>query len=89
MTEDRPSPASPEADDALYRDPFAGRGACALALAIEPGRRRLVTQHCPRCGSAKGEAEAPGDASCLLDRVELDQLALDRDAAEDPPRRDK
>ena len=60
----------------LYGDPFAGSGPCRLAISIEPERRRQVTQLCPRCGTAG--AQRP-DAPCLLQGIELDQLALDDD----------
>lgn len=75
---------APTADEAaagegapLYRDPFAGDGPCRLALAIPEEQRAAVTENCPRCGPRRDPLAAPQDATCLLEGLELDLIALD------------
>ena len=76
MAEKPQESAALAAEQPIYGDPFAGSGPCRLAISIEPERRLLVTQTCPRCGTAGSRTP---DAPCLLQGIELDQLALDDD----------
>ena len=76
----RPTPAPvAEAEASLYGDPFAGSGPCRLALRIPEDRRRQATEMCPRCGARQDPAVPAEERVCLLQGVELDELALDDD----------
>ena len=71
---------APAAESALYADPFAGAGPCTLAQSVDPAFRAAVIQYCPRCGRERDQiagAEAP---DCILQGIDLDNLALDGEA---------
>jgi len=79
--ETAPSKTTSDEDAPLYCDPFAGVGPCRLALAIPEEQRASVTQNCPRCGPNRNPwrdpLAAPQDATCLLEGLELDLMALE------------
>ena len=77
VPDDSEDPEDWELEEPLYEDPFAG--VCAACRALPKELRDSVTQYCPRCGSLSMLSAHPEAAECLLEGMDLDQLALDSD----------